>query len=75
MRTLVWFRGRGDYVRRWVPELAKLGTKWIHRPWEAPQAELARAGVALGKTYPRPIVDHAFARQRFLAAAKGHLGT
>ncbi|MBX3216120.1 MAG: hypothetical protein KF850_29035, partial [Labilithrix sp.] len=51
-----------------------LGDRWIHRPWEAPAAELARAGIVLGETYPRPIVDHAFARQRFLATAKGHLG-
>lgn len=68
------FDALGTYVRTWVPELASLGARWIHRPWEAPPAELARAGVALGKTYPRPIVDHAFARQRFLAAAQGHLG-
>ncbi|MCW5831993.1 MAG: FAD-binding domain-containing protein, partial [Labilithrix sp.] len=68
------FDARGDYVRRWLPELASLGDRWIHQPWEAPEAELARAGVALGETYPRPIVDHAFARQRFLAAVEGHLG-
>ncbi|MBX3259308.1 MAG: deoxyribodipyrimidine photo-lyase [Labilithrix sp.] len=68
------FDARGDYVRRWLPELASLGDRWIHQPWEAPEAELARAGVALGETYARPIVDHAFARQRFLAAVKGHLG-
>ena len=68
------FDARGDYVRTWLPELASLGARWIHRPWEAPEAELSRVGVVLGETYPRPIVDHAFARQRFLAAAKGHLG-
>ncbi|MBX3223885.1 MAG: deoxyribodipyrimidine photo-lyase [Labilithrix sp.] len=68
------FDARGAYVRRWVPELASLGDRFIHAPWEAPAAELARAGVVLGETYPRPIVDHAFARQRFLATAKGHLG-
>ncbi len=62
------FDPNGDYVKRWVPELKNLSTKWIHRPWEAPQAELARAGVDLGTTYPRPLVDHAKARARALAA-------
>lgn len=65
---------RGAYVRTWLPELASLPDRWIHRPWEAPEGELARAAVVLGRTYPRPIVEHAFARQRFLAAAHGHLG-
>lgn len=63
----------GAYVRRWVPELAKLGNKWIHHPWDAPAEDLRRAGVELGRTYPHPIVDHAEARARFLAAANGHL--
>ena len=59
-------------MRRWVPELARMPAKWIHEPWNAPAAELERAGVRLGHAYPRPIVDHALARGRFLAAA-GHL--
>ncbi|MDR6292836.1 deoxyribodipyrimidine photo-lyase [Inquilinus ginsengisoli] len=58
----------GTYVRRHVPELARLPAKWIHRPWAAPDAVLADAGVTLGKTYPRPIVDHAAARRLALAA-------
>jgi deoxyribodipyrimidine photo-lyase len=62
------FDPEGGYVRRWVPELARVPAEWIHRPWEAPEAVLKEAGVALGRTYPRPIVDHAAARARALAA-------
>ena len=58
----------GAYVRRWVPELARLETRHIHAPWRAPAASLLNAGVALGRTYPQPIVDHDTARARALAA-------
>jgi deoxyribodipyrimidine photo-lyase len=58
----------GAYVRRWVPELAGLDTRYLHSPWEATPAALAAAGVALGATYPERIVDHGEARLRALAA-------
>ena len=58
----------GAFVRRHVPELAKLDPKFIHRPFDAPPAVLRAAGVVLGETYPHPIVDHAFARKRALEA-------
>lgn len=67
------FDASGAYVRRWVPELERLPDRFIHAPWEAPADVLAAAGVVLGKSYPRPVVDHALARGRFLAAAEGHL--
>lgn len=61
----------GAYVRRWVPELARLPARWLHRPWQAPREVLAAAGVELGRNYPAPIVDHAEARDRALAAYRG----
>ncbi len=62
------FDANGNYVRRWVPELAKLSNKFIHEPWKASEQVLNDAKVRLGETYPHPIVDHAFARQRALDA-------
>jgi len=63
------FDADGEYVRRWVPELEKLPGKWIHKPWEAPDSVLKDAGVILGKTYPKPIVDHSAARKRALSVS------
>ncbi|WP_442582063.1 cryptochrome/photolyase family protein [Mesorhizobium sp. ASY16-5R] len=58
------FDPEGDYVRRYVPELTGLPKRYLHRPWEAPDAVLEESGIKLGETYPRPIVDHGKARDR-----------
>jgi deoxyribodipyrimidine photo-lyase len=58
----------GDYVRRWLPELAGLPSRFVHCPWLAGATELRAAGIELGRTYPHPVVDHARARERALAA-------
>jgi len=64
------FDPNGAYVRRWCPELSKLPDKFIHAPWTADAATLKAAGVLLGKTYPRPIVDHDEARKAALEGYK-----
>lgn len=62
------FDASGDYVRRWVPELARLDAKHIHQPGSAPVAVLKAAGVVLGENYPEPIVDLKLSRREALAA-------
>ncbi len=58
----------GAYVRRWVPELATVPNGQIHEPWLLTAEEQAEARCRLGVDYPWPIVDHAEARTRALAA-------
>jgi deoxyribodipyrimidine photo-lyase len=62
------------YIRRWVPELADVDDRYIHRPWTMPDAAQVRSGCRIGcrggADYPAPIVDHGEARERALAAYK-----
>ena len=60
------FDGDGAYVRKWVPEVAALPDKYLHKPWEAPDDLLTDAC----RHYPPPIVDHKTAREKALDAFK-----
>ena len=62
------FDPAGVYIKKWVPELAKMPAKQLHAPWMADTQVLKAAGVTLGKTYPKPAVDLKTSRQRALDA-------
>ncbi|GMH00153.1 hypothetical protein Nepgr_001992 [Nepenthes gracilis] len=62
------FDPNGEYVRRWLPELARLPTVWIHHPWDAPESVLHAAGVELGTNYPLPIIEIDAAKARLQEA-------
>ena len=68
------FDAEGKFIRRYVPELAKVPTKYIHAPWTLPPLDAQSCGFVLGRDYPAPIVDHATQRaealKRYAAAAK-----
>jgi deoxyribodipyrimidine photo-lyase len=57
----------GTYIRRYVPELRRVPTRFIHAPWEMPLEEQRRAGCHIGKEYPAPIVEHHARREQAIA--------
>ena len=61
------FDSKGEYVKKWVPELSNVPKEFIHKPWELNKKI---DGFELGKTYPKPIVIHEEARNAALEAFK-----
>ncbi len=61
------FDAEGKFIRRYLPQLAKLDHKQIHAPWKASRSILKEAGIVLGETYPFPIIEHDVARTKTLA--------
>ncbi len=62
------FDPEGEFIARWVPELADLPVKFRHEPWKLTPEQAHNFGIRPGLDYPERIVDHAFARQRTLEA-------
>ena len=68
------FDPEGRYIRRFVPEIASLPAKHLFDPWNAPRGVLDEAGIELGVTYPRPLIDLGESRRAALAAYSGLRG-
>jgi deoxyribodipyrimidine photo-lyase len=56
----------GEYVKTWVPELARVPAKYVHKPWELSPLEQEAVGCVLGRDYPKPVVDHKVQREKAL---------
>jgi len=61
------FDSEGRFIRRYLPQLAKLSAKEIHAPWRLSRERQHEAGCVIGSDYPQPVVDHAEARAKTLA--------
>ena len=61
------FDPEGHYVKRYVPELARVPTKHIHQPWMLKPGEQESYGIA-GSVYAKPLIDLAQTRAEALGA-------
>lgn len=68
------FDPAGAFIRTMLPHLSALPAGYIHAPETLPPLEAERIGFTPGRDYPLPIVEHAYARRRALAAFAPVLG-
>ena len=54
----------GDYIRKYLPQLARMPVEFIYEPWKAPESVQREAGCVIGVDYPGPIVNHEAVSQR-----------
>ena len=64
------FDKEGKYIKKWIPELENIPSKFVHSPWICSSSDLEIYNIELGKTYPYPIVNHKAARDRALKLYK-----
>ncbi|KAF3034569.1 hypothetical protein E8E11_004549 [Didymella keratinophila] len=66
------FDEHGEFIRLWVHELKDIEGKEIHNPYA--KSGTKAAAIAEKNGYPKPIVEHKFARERCLARYKAGIG-
>jgi deoxyribodipyrimidine photo-lyase len=64
------FDPEGTYIKKYVPELSKVDTRFIHEPWKTPLKKQYEYACRIGKDYPSPMVEHAQRRLIALEAYK-----
>jgi deoxyribodipyrimidine photo-lyase len=64
------FDPQGKFIRRYLPELARVDDRFIHAPWLMDAAAQKEAGCTIGRDYPAPVVDHSVQRGKALALYK-----
>ena len=64
------FDPKGEYVKKYIPELQNVKSKFIHNPWEMSEENQNNSNCKIGKDYPAPIVDLKDTRNRALTAFK-----
>lgn len=47
----------GEFIKKWIPELAKVPIAYIHEPWKMSYMEQTFCNTFIGEDYPQPIVD------------------
>lgn len=58
------YDAKGEFVRHYLPVLARYPAKYIYEPWKAPLSVQRDAGCIIGEDYPAPIVDHESVKPR-----------